>query len=229
MCGRFAFFSPAEAVARTFGLTVTASLEPRYNIAPSQQVAGLRLGESRELQAAMLKWGLVPFWAKDAAIGNRLINARAETLHEKPAFRNAFRRRRCMILADGFYEWQKTSAGKTPHYITPVAGGPFAMAGLWERWDRQEPPLESCIIITTPARGAVRPLHHRMPLIVPPAAARLWIDPAIEATEALAALQEAAAGEELETWKVSRAVNNPANEGPELLNPWKARSDCPGD
>src|SRR5210317_1318358 len=140
MCGRFAFYSPSEAAAALFGVSASIEVHPRYNIAPTQFVAAIRNDQDERRELVMLRWGLVPFWAKDSSIGNRMINARAETVAEKPAFRRAFAGRRCLVLASGFYEWQRIGERKQPFYITREDGDPFAMAGLWESWrDRAAP------------------------------------------------------------------------------------------
>ena len=138
MCGRFAFYSPSEATAALFGVETSTPVEPRYNIAPTQFIAGIRHDDNAQSELVMLRWGLVPFWAKDPSIGNRMINARAETVAEKPSFRNAYRKRRCLILADGFYEWRKEGDRKTPYLISLADGAPFAFAGLWEHWQSKE-------------------------------------------------------------------------------------------
>ena len=138
MCGRFAFYSPSEATAALFGVATSRAVEPRYNIAPTQFIAAIRNGDDSQPELVMFRWGLVPFWAKDPSIGARMINARAETVAEKPSFRNAYRKRRCLILADGFYEWHKDADGKTPWLISLADGSPFAFAGLWERWDSKD-------------------------------------------------------------------------------------------
>jgi putative SOS response-associated peptidase YedK len=144
MCGRYAFYSPDEAVTRLFSVEFSGPIEPHYNIAPTQWVPAIRSTDGVR-EGTMLKWGLVPFWAKDIKIGNRMINARAETVAEKPAYRNAYKRRRCLVLADGFYEWQPGAGGKTPWFISQRSGEPFAMAGLWERWDKgDDGPLDTC-------------------------------------------------------------------------------------
>lgn len=216
MCGRFAFYSPAEATAALFGASGTLDLEPRYNVAPTQYVASIRnvTGEDREL--VLLRWGLVPFWAKDPGIGNRMINARAETVAEKPAYRNAFKQRRCLVLADGFYEWHKEGAAKTPYFISRASDEPFAFAGLWEHWRSKESDdvIESATLITAEANDFMSRLHHRMPVIMEPATAERWlagedgiIDYAIEHTPRLRA------------WPVDRRVNSPRNEGEELIAP----------
>jgi putative SOS response-associated peptidase YedK len=153
MCGRFAFYSPSEATAALFGATSSVEAEPRYNIAPTQFIAAVRQDEQDKPELVMLRWGLVPFWAKDPSIGNRMINARAETVAEKPSFRNAYKKRRCLVLADGFYEWRKEGDTKTPYFISLADGSPFAFAGLWENWNSKESDesLQTTAIITTAA------------------------------------------------------------------------------
>ena len=216
MCGRFAFYSPREAVLAVFGVQFPFELEPRYNIAPTQMVAAIRSVASGTPEGVALRWGLVPSWAKDAAIGNRMINARAETLAEKPSFRNAWKKRRCVILANGFYEWRKQTTGKTPYYIATRDERPIAFAGLWERWDKGDSPLETCTIITTSANRALRELHDRMPVILPPDALRVWVDPG-QPLEVVERLLQPAAEDLLTFHEVSRAVNSPAHEGAELI------------
>ena len=218
MCGRFAFFSPREAVQALFDVDCGVELAPRYNIAPTQPVPALRVGADGEVEFAPLRWGLVPSWAKDPAIGNRLINARLETAAEKPAFRTAFRRRRCAVIADGFYEWQAVGEGpKQPWFIDSEADGPFLMAGLWEHWDKGEAPLESCTLLTTAATGAMRQVHPRMPVILSAAALRPWLA-AAGSEEALSVLSDDAQTG-LRMQPVSRAVNSPAHDGPDLIRP----------
>lgn len=218
MCGRFAFYSPREAVLAVFGVELPFDVEPRYNVAPTQAVAAIRAGAGGDPEGVRLRWGLVPFWAKDPSIGNRMINARAETLAEKPAFRNAWRKRRCLVLANGFYEWRRDAGGKTPYYAAPADGRPIAFAGLWERWDKGDEPLETCTIITTAANRALRDIHDRMPVILPPDALRVWVD-AAQPMEVIEALLRPAPDELLRPHEVSRAVNSPAHDGPELIGP----------
>jgi len=218
MCGRFAFYSPHEAVIRLFGVAAAPEIEPRWNIAPTQFIATVReAGGPREV--AMLYWGLVPSWAKEKSIGTRMINARSETLREKPSFRNAFRRRRCLILADGYYEWQRSGPVKQPYFIGFADGQPFGMAGLWERW--RDPasgePLESCCIITTSPAATVAHVHDRMPVIVPSEAYAEWLDPKNEATDRLARLFEPCGRPDLRARPVSRRVNDARNQGAELV------------
>ncbi|NGP52563.1 SOS response-associated peptidase [Thioalkalivibrio sp. XN8] len=230
MCGRYALYTPIEAVARLFGVSELHAhdLDPRYNIAPTQEVPIVRRspypvaesGAEPARELALARWGLVPFWAKDPSIGNRMINARGETAAGKPAFRNAFRKRRCLVPADGFFEWQKTADGKQPWYIRDASGEPMALAGLWELWDPPEggEPLASCAIITTAANELMRPLHDRMPVILDQAGREAWLDPAAK-PERLEALLAPAPDGILEAWPVSRRVNSPFNEDPSLVEP----------
>ena len=218
MCGRFTLASPGEAVGELFGLTETPVLAPRYNIAPSQPVAAVRAaGEGRELVA--LRWGLIPSWAKDPAIGDRLINARSETAAEKPSFRTALRQRRCLLVADGFYEWRKDGPRKQPHLIRFRDRRPFAMAGLWERWEGPDGPVESCTILTTAANEVVAPIHERMPVILVPETHAAWLAPATRDPVMLAPLLRPLAAEELEVFPVSLRVNSPANDDPQCIAP----------
>ena len=214
MCGRFTVRTPAHRLAEAFGVDLRANLAPRYNIAPTQQVAVLR-GDG----FSMLRWGLVPSWAKDPAIGSRMINARAETVAEKPSFRAAFRQRRCLVLADGFYEWQKRSGGvKQPYYIRLADDRPFAFAGLWERWRRPEGgDLETCTIITTEANDALRPIHERMPVILPAADRAAWLDPGTAPREALQAMLRPYPGDAMTAFPISRLVNNVRNDEPACI------------
>ena len=177
MCGRFAFYSPSEATAALFGASGKIDLKPRYNIAPTQDIAAIRNSENDGRELVTLRWGLVPFWAKDPAIGNRMINARAETVAEKPAFRAAYRRRRCLVLADGFYEWKKEGAGKTPYLVSLAGGEPFALAGLWEHWEARgsDETIDSATLITTDANAFMGRLHHRMPVVLQREAADRWL------------------------------------------------------
>jgi putative SOS response-associated peptidase YedK len=189
-------------------------LSPRYNIAPTQAVAVVRAGEGgRRLDG--LRWGLIPSWAKDEALGDRMINARAETLAEKPAFRSAFRARRCLIVADGFYEWRKVGGRKQPHCIAFRDRRPFGFAGLWERWEGgADGPVESCTIVTTSANEVVAPIHDRMPVILDPMEFTLWLDPGVTDTSRVADLLRPYAPDLLEAYPVSLLVNNPANDSP---------------
>ena len=190
MCGRFALYAKGEILAEEFGVSARPAGPPRHNIAPSQDVAAVRAvpaGGVREI--ALLRWGLVPFWSKDLAIGSRLINARSETVREKPSFRDAFRRRRCLIPASGFYEWLRKEGGKQPYYVRMRDERPFAFAGLWDRWEGPAGgAVESCTILTTAANDVLAPIHDRMPVILPRAEYGKWLDPALTDTDSLVPL-----------------------------------------
>lgn len=222
MCGRFAFYSPHEAMVDVFELPAdTPAVPPRWNVAPTQFVATVRAQPDGTRELALLHWGLVPSWAKERSIGHRMINARADTLAAKPSFRTAFRRRRCLVLADGYYEWRAAPGGKQPYFIRAEDGAPIGMAGLWERWRDPESgaPLESCAIVTTDAADALRRIHERMPVVIPRERFAAWLDPANEDVGALAALLDRANAGSLVATPVSRRVNSPKNEGPELVGP----------
>ena len=216
MCGRFAFYSPGEAAAALFGATAPADIEPRYNIAPTQYVAAIRNGANEQREVVMLRWGLVPTWAKDPSIGNRMINARAETVAEKPSYRNAFKHRRCLVLADGFYEWRREGDAKTPYFISLASGEPFALAGLWEQWtDKQSgESLQTTTLITTEANDFMAPLHHRMPVILEAGTATEWLAGSRDLLDDVAAITPP-----LQAWPVDRRVNNARNQGEELVRP----------
>ena len=216
MCGRFAFYSPTEAAAALFGVEGSVDVEPRYNIAPTQYVAAVRNDADEQRELVMLRWGLVPFWAKDPSIGNRMINARAETVAEKPSYRNAYKHRRCLVLADGFYEWRRQGDVKTPYYISLASGEPFALAGLWENWTDKESgeSLQTTTLITTDANDFMAPLHHRMPVILEAATATDWLAGSRELLDDVAAITPP-----LQAWPVDRRVNNARNEGDELVRP----------
>ncbi|MEO1204453.1 MAG: SOS response-associated peptidase [Pseudomonadota bacterium] len=215
MCGRFAFYSPAEATAKLFGVDDAGNLDPRYNIAPTQYVPAIRNAEDRR-EFVTLRWGLIPFWAKDPSIGNRMINARAETVAEKPAYRAAYGKRRAIVLADGFYEWRREGDSKTPYFITVADGKPFALGGLWEHWTDKETgeTIDSVTLITTAANEFMQPLHHRMPMILGPERADEWLGGSTDMLETAAEQTPA-----LAAWPVDRRVNNARNEGEELIEP----------
>jgi putative SOS response-associated peptidase YedK len=217
MCGRFGLFASGEEVAARFQLAEAPLFEPRYNIAPTQPVAGVRAGEGGSA-LSFLRWGLIPSWASDPAIANKLLNARSETVTDKPSFRSAFKQRRCLIPASGFYEWQKVSASrKQPHFIRPRDGGFFALAGLWEHWhDPKGESIETCTILTTQANELMRPLHERMPVILDSAADGVWLDPRSSA-DALRSLFVPFASDRMEAIPVSLWVSNPKHEGPQCL------------
>ncbi len=245
MCGRYASSRRPQDLAEEFEIdqamvteTVTEPLQPDYNVAPTKDVYAVvarppKADEEPARQLRVLRWGLVPFWAKDPAIGNRMINARMETVTEKPAFRQAFAKRRCLLPADGYYEWyateQKTKAGrpvKQPFFIHPSDGSVMAMAGLYEIWrdptrDDDDPQRFrwSCTVLTTTAEDAVGHIHDRMPLLVEPERYAAWLDPGQDDPELLRSLLVPAAPGRLEAYPVSTSVNNVRNNGPELLEP----------
>jgi putative SOS response-associated peptidase YedK len=218
MCGRFTLRSSSTKVAETFGLSEAPLFEPRYNIAPTQPVAAVRATpEGRQL--ASLRWGLIPSWADDPSIGYRMINARSETVATKPSFRSAFKNRRCLIPADGYYEWQKTDGKKQPYLIGMRDGTPFAFAGLWEHWERGQEPIESCTILTTAANDLTGPIHDRMPVILDPKDFDLWLDPQVQDPKALEPFLRPHVAETMMAYQVSTLVNNPRNEDPRCVEP----------
>jgi len=221
MCGRFTLTATPEQLQEAFpGLQIPSGIAPRYNIAPSQPVAVIANNQPNRLD--FFVWGLIPSWAKDPSIGNRMINARAETLIEKPAFRNAFKRRRCLIPASGFYEWrqdlgQKT---KTPQYIRMASGQPFAFAGLWETWNSPDgSQVLSCTIITTEPNSLLATIHNRMPVILPSPAYAQWLDPGEAKPEALMGLLKPYDPASMEAFTVSRLVNSPGNDVEGCIQP----------
>ncbi len=213
MCGRYALTSSPAVIAERFHLLWTPELAPHYNIAPGQTIPVVReTGQGREL--ALLRWGLIPSWAKEASIGMKLINARGETLADKPAFRSAYRQRRCLIPADAFYEWKAVAGRKQPYCIRLADDGPFGMAGLWEHWqDPTGQTVESCTIVTVDANVLVAPLHERMPLIVAPADYDAWLAAGSQA------LPHAVPAEALRAYPVSPLVSNARNDLPACLDP----------
>jgi putative SOS response-associated peptidase YedK len=213
MCGRFTLRTPTKAIVEAFDLTEALDLPPRYNIAPTQQVAAIRLDPRQGTrQLSLLRWGLIPSWADDPAIGNRLINARAETVAVKPAFRHAFQKGRCLVLADGFYEWKKTGSTKQPFYVRLRDDGPFAFAGLSEHWQRGDQTIDSCTIITTEANELMAGIHDRMPVILSRDDYGLWLDGDFHGQAKLLEMLRPFPAEEMEAYPVSTLVNNPRNE-----------------
>lgn len=212
MCGRFTLFEADKILSKEFGVSGIPSMSPRYNIAPSQPVAAVRVapaGSGREF--VLLRWGLIPSWSKDPAIGNRLINARAETAQEKPSFRNAFKRQRCLIPANGFFEWQRQGRGKQPYFVRMRDERIFAFAGLWDRWESpDEGTIETCTILTTAANAVLAPIHDRMPVILPPTEYARWLDPALLNTDSLAPLLVPFPPEDMLALPVSPRVNAPS-------------------
>ncbi|MEX0679433.1 MAG: SOS response-associated peptidase [Pirellulales bacterium] len=223
MCGRFTLRTPMKEVAEAFDVA-PQSLEraghwrPRFNIAPSQEVAAIRDDEADNARhVAWLQWGLIPSWADDPAVGYRMINARSETAATRPAFRDAFRRRRCLIPADGFYEWKRGAKPKQPYYIRLEEDRPFAFAGLWERWHKGEVAIQSCTILTTEANELVKSLHDRMPVILDARDFDAWLDPRAEDSKRLAPLLAPYPAQRMTAYPVSMAVNSPRNDRAECI------------
>ncbi len=222
MCGRYAVHADVEELIERFKLKlIEAQVEPRYNIAPTQDIpVVIEAEQGRVLKS--LRWGLVPRWAQDVAIGNKMINARAETLAEKPSFRTLLKSHRCVIPASGFYEWRGETGKKTPYYIHRQDDESFGFAGLWTQWlekGSSKPPLQTCTIITTAANELMRPIHHRMPVILLPEACAEWLNPDNEENEQLAELLVPYAKKDMEAYRVSPAVSSPQNQGEELTEP----------
>jgi len=209
-----------QHLAKLLGLPIPPPLASRYNIAPSQLVACVRTNsETTEREWVELQWGLVPSWAKEISIGLKLINARGETVAEKPSFRKAFTHRRCLVLADGFYEWKREGIKKQPYYIRMKDHRPFAFAGLWERWEKEDPPIESCSLITIGPNTVMEPIHHRMPVILATTQYDEWLDVSLHETERLNRLLRPFPTEEMEAYPVGLMVNNPRNDHPECVMP----------
>ena len=228
MCGRFTLIAWDE-VERRF-LPVGSGMEiirerfadtgpQRYNIAPTQDVITIT-GDGEVNAAQFMRWGLVPSWAKDISIGNRMINARAETLAERPSFRVAFRRRRCLVVADSFYEWKRDGRKRTPMRISLESGELFGFAGLWESWKSPEGRrIQSCTIVTTEANEFLAPIHNRMPVILSQDAEPMWLDPDVQDTDALSELLKPYPSDLMKAYEVSSVVNSAANDVPECIVP----------
>jgi putative SOS response-associated peptidase YedK len=231
MCGRYALTSPPELIATLFGITLLGQIRARYNIAPGQAAPVVRRaasGSARSLD--LLWWGLVPHWAKDEKIGTQTINARAETADVRPAFRSAFRHRRCLVPADGFFEWKQVSPKKKqPYFIRRKDAAPLAYAGLWEQWRRPDDPereeIETYTILTVPANDLLRPLHERMPAILGPEDFDRWLDPDLSDPETVKPLLRTFPADMLESYPVSTFVNRPANDGPRCVERAAPESD----
>lgn len=225
MCGRYRLSTHPHALYEQFALELVnpdeREIPPRYNIAPTQPVLGVRERPDGKRELVLLHWGLIPHWAKDPAMGQRMINARAETVAEKPSFRNAMKRRRCLVPADGFYEWQRQGKGpKQPYDIARADGAPFAFAGLWEHWQGPNgEEIESCAIVTTEANAQMRPLHHRMPVILAPEDYPAWLERRNERAQALLPLLAPRDWPEMRAVPVTPYVNNVRNEGPQCIAP----------
>lgn len=220
MCGRFVLENTPEQLLKTYRLSAVPDLSPRYNIAPSQQIAVVRQQNGGDRELTFLQWGLVPSWSKDPAIGYKMINARSETVHEKPSFKQAFHARRCIIPASGFYEWEKSGKEKIPHYFHLRDGEIMSLAGLWERWKSPEGrELETCTILTTAANSLVKRLHDRMPVILHRAEYELWLNRETDDVDRLAGLFHPYPADQLEGYVVSKDVNSPTLDAPGCVVP----------
>jgi putative SOS response-associated peptidase YedK len=217
MCGRFTRSQSIQAVAEEFDVEeVSCDLGPSYNIAPTQKVAVVITDGVKQL--VPVRWGLVPSWAKDLSVGNKMINARAETITEKASYRNAFKKRRCLVVADGFYEWQGQGVAKRPVYIHMKSGKPFGFAGLYEVWKSPEgEEIKTCAIITTEANELMKPIHDRMPVIIPRKHQDKWLDPKTEDHSYLLGMLKPNPADEMEAYPVSKRVNSPRNNSPECI------------
>ncbi len=223
MCGRFVQYSPVETVQQIFNIgTVSFEVVPNYNVAPTQKILTV-IKHDNENKLEKFHWGLVPFWAKDVTIGSRMINARAETVSQKPSFRNAFRKRRCLIHADGFYEWKGEKGNKQPYYVSIPSGEPFAFSGLWETWTYKESDEESvyksCTIITTAASGAIREIHHRMPVILNPDLYKKWLNAEMQDPKELEIVLQDGITHDIKYYPVSTLVNSVKNNDPNCIKP----------
>ena len=221
MCGRFTLRTPASQLVQQFLLDVDSQLTPRFNIAPTQRVAAVRQQDGAR-QLVGLRWGMIPSWTKDASVGSRMINARGETVASKPSFRSALKRRRCLVLADGYYEWKKEGSQKQPYFIRLRDDQPFAFAGLWEAWqdpmaEKGDPPWETCTIITTDANELSASIHDRMPVILDAADHELWLDPDLQEAAPLQPLLRPYPSGEMTADPVSTHVNKPAHDDPRCV------------
>lgn len=220
MCGRFTLVSDMDLILHRFNVAYAGVDHiPRYNIAPSQSVLAI-ISDGKERRIGQLRWGLIPFWAKDAKIGYKMINARAETVAEKVSFKHPFKRQRCLIPADSFYEWKQENGKKVPMRIRLKNGEPFAFAGLWSRWVSPEgEEIHSCTIITTRPNELVKNIHDRMPVILRPEDEDMWLDRTIQEPEFLQQLLKPYEADRMEAYQVSTTVNSPKNDSPECIKP----------
>jgi putative SOS response-associated peptidase YedK len=217
MCGRFSRKATLQAIVDEFEIEEQdEKVKPSYNVAPGQEIAVVLKDENKKLN--LLKWGLIPSWAKDPTIGSRMINARAETLSEKPSFKHSLRRKRCIIIADGFYEWKKEGAHKVPMYIFLKSGKLFGFAGLWDTWTAPEGnKIATCTIITTSPNKLIEEIHNRMPVILPKENVDRWLDPSIQDESKVLPLLQPYPADEMDAYPVSRLVNSPKNNSPEVI------------
>ena len=232
MCGRYSFQGQAKEISNRLGFK-PLRLEPRYNIAPTQ-LAPVIVQRDGGNEMCLMKWGLIPFWAKDAAIGSRMINARAESIAEKPAFRTSFKRRRCLVPADGFFEWKKVpgTSRKQPFRLALKSGEPFVMAGLWDRWkdssQGHDEEVESFTIITTEPNSVASEIHNRMPAILKPDDAPTWLDKEMEDASKLLSLLAPYPGGDMKIYAVDARVNSPKSDDPQCIEPVETQGDLFG-
>jgi len=220
MCGRFVLENTPEQLMRVYQLSSPPDLSPRYNVAPSQQIAVVRQQNGGDRELVMMQWGLIPSWAKDSAIGYKMINARSETAHEKPSFKQALRSRRCIVPVSGFYEWEKKEKEKIPHYIHLRDGDIMSLAGLWETWRSPEGErIETCTILTTAANSLLKPLHDRMPVVLHNEEFDLWFNRDVDDINLLTELFHSYPSDRLEEHIVSKEVNSPGKDSPECIVP----------
>lgn len=218
MCGRFSLIESVHELQQQFEFELSADLQPRFNIAPSQEVFSI-ISDGKKRRGGTLRWGLVPHWAKEAKIGYKMINARAEGIDEKPSFKEPFRKKRCLIIADGFYEWKKVDDRKQPYRFIMKDRKPFAFAGLWETWKKGDAPLHTCTIITTTPNAVTEDVHDRMPVILKREDYDRWLDPSNQAVDKLKSLLVPYPAEEMELYPVSELVNSPKNDVADVLSP----------
>jgi len=220
MCGRFTLHTSLKQIEETFNVEPSeVTLPPSYNVAPTQDVLAVVQRDGKNVLEAM-HWGLIPFWAKDAKMGNRMINARADRVSESAAFKRPLKSQRCLVVADGFYEWRKVGGKKIPTFIHLKSGKPFGFAGLYDTWKSPNgEPITSCTIITTDANDLVRPIHDRMPVIIPKRRHKLWLDPDNHDLDRLASLLEPFDADSMDAYEVSPLVNKPANNSPQCIAP----------
>jgi putative SOS response-associated peptidase YedK len=218
MCARYTLTARPQLVAELFDLDLLIDIQPRYNVAPTQQVLALRTSPEGKREFTTLRWGLVPFWADDVKIGNKLLNARGETIFEKPSFRDAAKKRRCLIPADGFYEWRTENGKKQPYFIHEPGRKPFAFAGLWERWHGEDgKELQTCSIVTTDANSLLKPLHDRMPVILHKKDFSNWLDPALTDAKQLKPLLKPLPDEALQMYRVTPRMSSPRYDDPSCV------------
>ncbi len=219
VCGRYTLLAEEAEILKEFGITNhIEGFEPRFNIAPGQKVLAV-IDDGQQKRAGFMKWGLVPSWSKDPKVGYKMINARSETAHEKPSYKKLMSQKRCLIIADGFYEWKKTDNGKQPVRIQPAGRSLFAFAGLWDRWEGEGESLFTCTILTQEANDFMRPIHNRMPVILPEKKQNQWIEPMKWAPHEAKGFVEHLTMEDLTYYEVSDYVNSPKNAGEECIQP----------